>query len=371
VPVVLSELVSNVRDQSPFASLDSDSSLSAGCVYRQAQRLEVLKQFKEAKIAYLRAKDMDPVRFRASEEFNDILHQVASQFDAAVVPMKRAFEQASPNGLVGNSLMIDHLHPSLDGYFVMADAFFQTLRAQRLIAGIWDSTRIRPAFYYRRNWGYTGLDSLYGELNVRYLKSGWPFRPKTAPHLGLRDYRPATPSDSLALRLVAGIDKPVRIERWHLRMADWFEKKGELEKAFREYRALYFTIPYEIRFYQKAVQMLIAMKQTERALFVLSESLRYIDTPFAHERIAQIQLRRGRYPEAIDNLVRALTLRPNDPRLLCNLGTAYLLSGRANQAWITVQRLERIDPYFQGLAPLKEKVQRSLEHGTAEFEGTP
>ncbi|MDZ7288373.1 MAG: SGNH/GDSL hydrolase family protein [candidate division KSB1 bacterium] len=322
VPVVLSELVSNIRDQSPLGAVDSDSLLFAERAYQEAQRLEALKRFDEAKIAYLRAKDFDPVRFRAPEEFNDIIHQVASQFDVPVVPMKQVFEEASPNGLIGNSLMIDHLHPNIDGYFLMADAYFQTLRTHHLLAATWDSTRIRPASYYRQNWGYTEIDSLYGKLSIQYLKNGWPFQPKTAPHLGLRAYRPASVAESLAVALVAGKGK-VRIERWHLGKARWHEKRGELEKAFREYRALYHTIPYEIRFYQGAVLMLFAMKQPERAISVLSESLRYIDTPFANRWIGRLLLVQGKIRESIPYLEKAKSAAPSDPEILRDLRDAY------------------------------------------------
>jgi tetratricopeptide (TPR) repeat protein len=322
VPVVFSEVVSNVRDQSPLGSMDSDSLILAERVYREAQRLEALKEYEKAKIAYVRAKDLDPVRFRASEEFNDLINQVASRFGVPVVSMKKAFEEASPNGLVGNSLMIDHLHPNIDGYFLMADAYFQTLRTHGLLTATWDSTRIRPASYYREHWGHTVIDSLYGELSIRYLKNGWPFRSKSAPHLGLRGYRPATEAESLAVALVAGKGK-VRIERWHLQRAAWHEQRGELEKALQEYEALYFTIPYEIRFYQKAMQMLFAMKQPQRAIPVLAESLRYIDTPFAYRWIGRLLLTQGRIQESIPYLERAKTFLPMDSEILRDLRDAY------------------------------------------------
>ena len=89
---VLSELVSNVRDHSPFVSVATDTYPSAEIVYQQAQELEQNGDFEEAKRAYTVAKDLDALRFRASEEFNLIIHRLAETYGASVVPMQSVFE---------------------------------------------------------------------------------------------------------------------------------------------------------------------------------------------------------------------------------------------------------------------------------------
>ena len=38
---------------------------------------------------------------------------------------------ASPKAAVGSELMLEHLHPNVDGYFVLADAFHDSLLAGR------------------------------------------------------------------------------------------------------------------------------------------------------------------------------------------------------------------------------------------------
>ncbi len=85
VPVLLSELVSNVRDQAPFASIETDTSMSAKRAFEQAKRFESLGRFAEAKEAYLNAKDRDAVRFRASEEWNTVIRSTAAESDCPVV----------------------------------------------------------------------------------------------------------------------------------------------------------------------------------------------------------------------------------------------------------------------------------------------
>ena len=47
---------------------------------------------------------------------------------AIVVPMKAIFVDHLPCGLIGHNLILEHVHPNVDGYFLMADAFFSTMR---------------------------------------------------------------------------------------------------------------------------------------------------------------------------------------------------------------------------------------------------
>lgn len=360
VPIVLSELVSNIRDQAPFGSIDQDTLFSAQFMFKKAKRLESQNRLEEARNAYYLAKDLDPVRFRASEDFNGIIHQIGEQMDVPVVPMKKAFESVSPEGLIGHTLMCDHLHPNIDGYFIMADAFFNTLKANGFIVSVW-RTDLPPSSFYRNHWGYTALDSLYGEIGIRFLKGGWPFQPKTLPHLGLSGYKPKTLPESLAVRLILEKNTGFPLELAHMYLAEYYEKKGDINKAFQEYRALYYTIPYETMFYQKAIKVLSGMNETDLMIEVLKESLGYIETPFAHRGLANLYIQKKQYREAIFHLQRALVFQPHQPELLYSLSVAYLGAGFLNDAWVTIQQLEKEYPSFQGLSFLKETFRKTLE----------
>lgn len=125
MPVLASELVSNVRNHRPFAAVHEGDQLSADVIFEWAKLLDKEQMHGMARTAYYWAKDMDGLRFRASEEFNDVIHQVAAEFKVPVVPMKSYFEAASPQGIIGPNLMLEHLHPNSDGYLVMSEAFFK------------------------------------------------------------------------------------------------------------------------------------------------------------------------------------------------------------------------------------------------------
>jgi tetratricopeptide (TPR) repeat protein len=329
VPVVLSELVSNVGEQPPFRSVQSDAFPPAEQVYEQAQQLESRGDYNKARQLYLRAKDLDALRFRATEDFNNIIYEAASRYKVPVVPMKRIFEENSPHGIIGNELILEHLHPNVDGYFLMADGFYRTLRAEGYIDSKWDSSYIQPAAVYRKDWGITALDTVYGNLSIRWLKGGWPFQPKEFQNKSLNTYIPKDKVDSVALKVL--VDTKIGLEVGHLNLATYYRDHKEYEKAYREYRALMYTIPHEVMFYEGAVQMLLKLNKEEEALSILKESLRIRENDFAIKTLARLYLQKGNVNKALFYLAKADPALTEDSEFLNTLAHAYIASGQFDQ----------------------------------------
>lgn len=208
IPVLIGTLVSNERDRPPFLSsqgpgvdaeawqrsfeagrlaLESGDPASAlveldGAVrsddlhakghFWRGRALEELGRFSEAREAYIAARDRDELRFRAPREINAILRRVAAEEEAHVVEVEEAFHRRAKNGLVGNDLMLEHLHPNVAGYFVLADAFYEALRVHKLL-GPWGTPV--PRDVARREIPVTEVDRLFGEYRIGYLTAGWPF----------------------------------------------------------------------------------------------------------------------------------------------------------------------------------------------------
>jgi tetratricopeptide (TPR) repeat protein len=199
--------------------------------------------------------------------------------------------------------MHEHLHPKIDGYFLMADAFFTALRGNHLISDRWDEKNIRPSSYYRENWGYTALDSVYAALSVIQLKGGWPFKQGSEPNRALDFYRPATRADTIALVVLKTGNST--LELGHIELAKVFESRGELDRAFKEYEALIYTVPALDLFYQPAVKVLLEMNRYEKALQVLYEGLKYQETDFIDQWIGQLNLALDHTSKGIFFLERA------------------------------------------------------------------
>ncbi len=356
VPVIVSELVSNIRDHPPFVSVAYDTLPEAGAVYRQAKQKEQQGKYEEARALYYRAKDLDALRFRATEDFNALIHEIAAAFGAPVVPMRTFFEAASPHGLIGNGLMLEHLHPNVNGYFLMADAFFETIKKHGFISDRWDTVNVPPASYYQQNWGMTPLDTLYANLRIRVLKGNWPFKPRWVKNTALLEYRPQTKAESLAVQII--LDRRMTTERAHVELARYYERQGRFLEAFREYYALVYATPHNISPYIFAANMLIKAKQFDSALPLLYASMRVKETAFALKWIGQILLERGEIGQALPYLEKAYSATPQDPQLLYNLSGAYALQKRYEQAKMLLRQLESISPNFPGARNLMQQLEQ-------------
>jgi tetratricopeptide (TPR) repeat protein len=350
IPLLISELVCNLRDQPPLAAQDTSLSSEARQAYRQAGQWENNRRFVEAKKAYLKAKELDPIRFRAPEVFNEIIRR--RQYEISVVPMQRFFEAHSPNALIGNSLMIDHLHPNINGCFLMADAFYQSMRRQGFITSAWPQAYIKPSAYYREMWPITAVDSIYVDLLIRHLKSGWPFKTKNSKNTVLQDFIPLTFVDSL-VQLV--IYDELNLAQAHQQMAKYYRERNNLAKAEEEYKALFQIINADEMSYINRAEILIAHHAHDKALQLLYTSIESHETAMALKRIGQIHLDMGRTDEAVPYLQRAYALSPYDSHLVYLLAKSYAVTGQRKAALETVRALKSIDPSHQGI-PILEKM---------------
>jgi tetratricopeptide (TPR) repeat protein len=92
------------------------------------------------------------------------------------VDVQAALAAASPGGIIGSTLMLEHVHPNVEGYFRLASAFFPAIvqRAGAASVGVDDEMA-------RRELPVTEVDRLNGEYRVALLKNDWPFVPERRP----------------------------------------------------------------------------------------------------------------------------------------------------------------------------------------------
>ncbi|MBN2364900.1 MAG: hypothetical protein EH225_01975 [Calditrichaeota bacterium] len=359
VPVLVSELVSNVRDQRPFISVPAGKYPPAETVYQKALQLLEDGRTKEARQNFYLAKDLDALRFRAAEELNEIIYSIAGEFNFPVVPMIQFFESVSVDNLIGNDMMLEHLHPNINGYFMMVRAFIETMKKFKFIDAQEPGDNGEDWQFLKQSWGYTPLDSLYGRLRIHILKGGWPFQPKAAPNKALLNYQPGSLEDSMAVRIWR--DSNYSLERAHVELADYYDKRKRFHEAFLEYRALIALTPFNVSPYLRAADMLLKNQKMEKALGYLEKSLQLEETMFALKWIGQIYLLQERTEEAIPFLEKARRVAPSDPQLLFNLAGAYALAGRYESSHIILQQLLKISPDFPDAVMLYEQVESILK----------
>ncbi len=92
--------------------------------FRIARSLQALGDYSGAREHFLRARDLDTLRFRADSKINDINRAVVSTPGVELVDADAIFAKESPNGLVGSELVYEHVHMTPHGSYLLARAMF-------------------------------------------------------------------------------------------------------------------------------------------------------------------------------------------------------------------------------------------------------
>src|ERR1035441_3751888 len=91
--------------------------------FRIARTLWKQGDYQGAKEHYLRARDLDTLRFRADSEINAINRAVAASGSGVkLMDAEAILAQKSPNGIIGNELLYDHVHLTPRGNCVQTSA---------------------------------------------------------------------------------------------------------------------------------------------------------------------------------------------------------------------------------------------------------
>ena len=394
VPLILGTQVSNVRTIRPFVSLPRPGltaaasaaftaalgagtdalaahqptraleplrravaidSLRADAVYALARCLDETGDIEGARGAYIRARDLDQLRFRASSDFNDAIRAAARPGGVAVVDMEALFAGASRDSIVGSDLIFEHLHPTARGAFLMAKAYARAMAREGLIAGE-DAWRARDTTADEKLWAarpITPVDERIAARKVEILTSGWPFREGT----------PVVPAVSAADTLGQIVENVTR-SRWtwdqaHEAALKYYQKRSDWGGVEKEFRTIISQMPLDIH-----PQLALARFYMERGEYpamtgVLEATLAVEPTKLAERSLGDLALQAGEPGRAI-GYYRALERFPQDPGELQEngylLGLAYAQAGELDSARALASRVLALNPAYAPARDLQNKL---------------
>jgi tetratricopeptide (TPR) repeat protein len=94
--------------------------------FRIARCLWALGDFTGAKQRFVRAQDLDTLRFRADSKLNEVIRTVAGDGSGlGLVDAAAALAAESPHQVPGSELFYEHVHTNPRGTYLLARAFFQ------------------------------------------------------------------------------------------------------------------------------------------------------------------------------------------------------------------------------------------------------
>ena len=342
IPVLVGTLAANEKDQPPFLSaipppelasqweaLRSDvlASLAAGEPRRALRLAESLVELSPdnaeawylsgrarlaadepgpARVDFLQAKDLDQLRFRAPELFNRIIVEVASEHGAYLVDVQSEMTKSSASGSIGNELMLEHLHPNVAGYFVLADAMFEVLMANRIL-GV--PERNVDSDLARLEIPVTTVDRLAGEYRVARLKLDWPFlQEKQAFELPV-------PADDVERVAQAWFEGQLAWNTAMNQALTVYQRDGNATESVRIAWNLSAAFPFDPEAASLAGTLMLRANQPDRALTLLHRAARMQPRNTRYLMgLAQGFYQSGLIKESIQVLERVLALEPDHPR---------------------------------------------------------
>ncbi len=359
IPVFISSIASNLRDQEPFVSIETPRYPPARVVFEQARRYYSQGEYDRAYEQFVYAKDLDALKFRAPEVFNDIIRSKAEKHGAIYVPVYENMREQSENRIIGFELMLEHLHPNRTGYFHIGKSFYEAVAGSGLLDAEADYQALRNwDEYYERMW-VSELDERIAYHRVRLLTSGWPFVTGPPPDGYPAAYQPADRIDQLAFEVVHARK---RWDQAKLEIAEFYMENGEFELALQEYEGLVRDQPYNHSPYIFAGRLLLqVMNDFERARPHFENAWRINPSNYAARMLGSIEVNDGNYERGIELLEKALEFNPDDVQALFNLSGAQALAGDLETAYETALKLDHMQPGFPGLQQWKRQLESRLQ----------
>ncbi len=396
VPVILGTLVSNLHDLPPFNGRSPRTQPDS--VQRAVQRLLAEGQEAEARGNYrvawqayqaafrqdssaaltwyhlgktvlalgdslaayhylAGARDRDLIRFRASEEVNWIIRELAQRWQVGLADIEAVFRHHSPAGIPGNSLLCDHLHPNPTGYYLMARTFYQRILASGLLS------RPDPQFQPGDQPYYvTPLDWDIGLLKIFRMVHRWPFPEEPVTEA---DYQPVGDSLSKAVALYYLFEENVW-NKAHFRLAEAYLKQGMPQQALREYAAAAFYTPEDPYPFLQIARLYRGLKRwKESALYYQMALERNPANAMGYYQLALVLWKAGQLPDAIKAMERAIRLPGLNRREKQNarfyLAGFWADAGNLPNARRMLRRLLQEDPGFTPARQFLQKLTKTRE----------
>ncbi len=343
IPILLSTLVSNLKDQKPFINTTFEGH-SADEYFLNGENELNKNNFDLSNVLFKKAKDLDGLRFRAPEEFNLIIKKISVTNNLSYCDVENEFSLESPNKIVGSNLIIDHLHPNLDGYFLMGKIFYGCVEKLNLlpqedknsINSISQESMIRSGFAFSK------LDSIASEVRIFNLLNDWPF------NLGhnksnIESLRKKGEIEALGYSIVMD-NLNWRIA--HQEAYRWYYEQNDFANFSTEIFVLLSQYPYKIELYNFAAEQLLNKSQFEYAKIFLLKKRSLLPDSFSSKWLGNISLLEKNYNGAVNYLLESINLDPNDPQTYYNLSLTYSRMGKYKEALKSVNECLAISPNY-------------------------
>ena len=369
----------------------------ANLQFRLARCYLALAEYDKAHERYIKARELDTLRFRADNEINKIISDVAkgrAEQGVYFVDAVNVFEKNSTNNIPGEELFYDHVHLNFKGNYLLAKTVFEQVEK---ILPQWAESRkakghpLPSEVECARRIAYTEWDRHVVAKNVMYIKDA-PFNNRLGNkelvkriEKKIRDLETSLSPESLK-ESVAHYQKAIQelpsdiCLRWQYAQLLW-EGFKDYHNSASQCKLLTDLVPHEywyshlglyhltctgdisasITNFLKAIELNPVRATTYRNLALACEKQGLLDEAISHFRRAlQIDPKyaeahndlggalkeKGLLDEAISHFRRALQIDPDYVGAYNNLGNALKAQGNLDEAIEHYRRALQIDPGY-------------------------
>lgn len=355
VPVILGTLACNLKDQPPFMSIKGKVNPPAAAVYLDAKAALAKKSYGAADSLFRYAKDLDGLRFRPPTEINTLIYKLGSEFNYPVVNIDSAFDAISPDHIVGDNLMTDHLHPTLHGYQIIGRLYYDEMEKAHLLPGSkplglsnGEQDSITVA-----NFLFSTLDSIISNYRIKVLKDDWPYVDEKHKIPLYAMIAPKNYIDSLVYGFVRGNMDWITVQQ---AAAQWYASRQETVSFAGVMDVLISQCPFLTEYYDYAAEILLKAKDYGRAYHYLADRNRIAESAFSEKWLGIIELSQNRIFSAKEHLSESLKYNQNDAQVWYNLAGVYVAEKNYPLAIQTLQKTLALRPNFPDAAALQAQL---------------
>jgi len=360
VPVILSTLVSNLKDQIPFISIQTENFPRADKIYNRAKQELSYGNNMVADSLFRLAKDLDGLRFRAPERINQVITSLSNEYKLPFVNADSVLSSISPDGIVGNNLMTDHLHPTLEGYLIIGKSFFEKMEQSKYLpsfekANLTDDEldSITVADFH-----FTKLDSIIADFRIKLLMNDWPFVSKKNKLPNSAILHLENTADTLAAEV---LDDKITWEEAHRKLAVYFLERKNINSFIEEMDALISQYPVIVEYYDYVANILIQIKDYKRAYKYLKSGYDIKSSAFKAKWLGTIDLYNDKLESAENYLNESLEFEAKDAQVWYNLAGIYVKRNDYKKALELVDKALLLKSNYPEAVNLQRQLQSKVQ----------
>ncbi len=344
IPVLIGTLTSNLKIK-PFVSVETNNQRKADDVFNEAESFYKNGNYNIAREFYIKAKDLDALRFRAPEILNETIVNLAKKYQYDVVKIDSLFFAESPSGITGFNIMVDHLHPTNKGYRIIGKEYFNSIINNNLLVDEKiDLSRLAMIESLSDSiYPFTALDSTIADLRIRLLVGAYPFVPKGTPNYLVQNFKRKNIVDSIAANVIS---RKFTWKQGHLELADYYFKKNMMTNFKKELDAITADRPYDEEVLGFTAERLINKKLYNDAIPYIEKLYDLRKDLLSAKWLGTIALEAKNYDTSIKYLEIASQLDSTDAQILYNLSGAYYNKGYNFKTLQTLEKCLRIKPDY-------------------------